>query len=73
MSFVRGRPDSIDTWLDPPISLGTWLCVFISFPLQKLLSPVTAAIRSVSKIRKPVGISSGLRVGELEARLKQGL
>ena len=70
---MRGRPDSIDTWLDPPISLGTWLCVLISFPLEKLLSPVTAATRSVSRIQKLVDISGGLRVGGLEARLKQGL
>ena len=45
-------PDSIDRWLDQPISLATWLCGFISFSLEKLLSPVTTDTGRVSRIRK---------------------
>ena len=41
-------PDSIDTWLVPPISLATWLCDFISFNWEKLLSPVTTDTGRVS-------------------------
>ena len=44
--------DSTDTWLDPPISVTTCFCDFISFSLEKLLSPVITDKGRASAIRK---------------------